>query len=370
MVHSPQEQTPPLTFSLGHPSAKPQDQPALITNVNQYFINQVLDTVKQTNLRMGDEPAKELEEYPCIDISSWMEPHGERSERERVVAEVTKQAMEAGSFNISNYGVTDDLFERMASRSKKFFELPLEEKQNYASENKGGYLAIQSESAAAVYNDFSKETERRDLREVYSAVYPPESPINAKGPNFYREVIDEYLHRMTAVDTVLHSILTAALAKAKGVNLPEDLLNFAKGTSTGLLRCSRYPKVSEEYDGAIKLKAHSDWGPLTIIYSESPGLLEIRDGKWIRVPVRKGQLHVVIGETMSVWSNLLFKNNIHCVSSDASPDRISYPYFAGAGESNGEEGIEPICAAGEAPLFGKLSASSHVDAYCKKYFNS
>lgn len=269
----------------------------------------------------------------------------------------------------------EDLFKRMDARSKKFFEMSFGEKQKYANneQHKGGYVSIQTESASVVYcPNTEEEIECRDLREVYSALHPPETPINVDGPQFYCEgAIVEYLHCMDKVDVVLHNILIVALAQAKGIYLPDGHLNDAKGKSTGLLRCSRYRKLSDgKYNDATKLKSHSDWGTITILYSESPGLEEVRDGKWIRVPCRRNVLHGAIDETMSAWSNLRFKNNIHCVSENSSPNRISYGYFAGTGESNEEEGFEPICAEGEVPLFGKISASTHVDVFCKKNFNS
>lgn len=60
------------------------------TNANDYFVTQVNDTVNQVNLQMGDAKAQDQEHYPCIDISSWMEPSGDQGKQRRVVAEIAR----------------------------------------------------------------------------------------------------------------------------------------------------------------------------------------------------------------------------------------------------------------------------------------
>jgi len=395
MVHSAPESSltalfadaDPLRSTKGHNNDDDVDGQQLqqqhANTANSFFVDSVKRLVEEVDRRSDNANGERLpeppmeEEYPCIDISSWMNPNeSTREEREKVTRFVAEQAAAAGSFNVVGHGVDQDLFDRLDFRSRQFFELSLEEKQKYARENhKCGYTAVKSESVSAVYGDDGvddKETEKRDLREVYSAVYPRDSPVNV-GPDFYREVVDEYIERMNKLDIVLHRILSAALATSKGISVPENLFNTAKGSSTeGCLRCSRYPKMDDDkYDDACKLKAHSDWGTLAVLYSESSGLEEIRDGRWIAVPVRRGELHVAIGETIAVWSNLRFKNNVHRVGRNAERDRISYAYFAaqGFGSCDTDEGIEPVCGPGEEPKFGKISTSAHVENYFKTYFS-
>jgi isopenicillin N synthase-like dioxygenase len=182
------------------------------------------------------------------------------------------------------------------------------------------------------------------------------------------------LPTILALTFLLGCMLTVALARAKGIALPENFFNQAKGASKeGLLPCSRYAKMPQEYDDVNKLVPPSDWGPLTIIYSESTGLQDFRDGKWVQLPARKGQLSNVIGEVLAAWSNLLFEINIHCVSPQTTPDRISYGFFCGKGldlsrSDTNEDGIEPVYAPGETPQFGKISSGSHLE-YTKVYLS-
>ncbi|CAB9523531.1 Flavonol synthase/flavanone 3-hydroxylase [Seminavis robusta] len=346
-----------------------------------YFVNHVNQVVAEVDQRMNGELAQEPSEYPCIDISSWMTTDNKKfnqEDRDKVAAQVAQQAIEAGSFNIVGHGIDLEFLDRLDEQSKKFFGMSLEDKKKHSIEaSHHGYIPIQSESASTIYNrQDCKETEKKDLRELFAAVYPVEGN-ESEEPSFYREVLNEFMHHMNKLDRVLHKILALALARAKGVTLPESLFNDAKGTATaGLLRVSHYASMPPEFDNAFKLAPHSDWGPLTILYSHQvQGLEEERDGKWIQVPARRGEVHIVIGEVISAWSNLLFKNNVHYVSQQAPPDRVSYAYFCGQGfdltrRDTDEDGMEPVCAPGETPKFGRISPRSHLLEYTKVYLSS
>ena len=69
-----------------------------------------------------------------------------------------------------------------------------------------------------------------------------------------------------------------------------------------------------------------------------------------------------------MWSNGLFKNNIHRVSKEAKRDRISFPYFTSQGKRSSNEsvkdvGISPICHDGEEPRFPRTSTVDHLRKY-------
>ncbi|KAK1742727.1 hypothetical protein QTG54_006324 [Skeletonema marinoi] len=123
-------------------------------------------------------------------------------------------------------------------------------------------------------------------------------------------------------------------------------------------------RVGRKYFDAVPKTLEDDFGTITILASSEEGLEEIRDGRWYKVPMRKGELHVSVGEVYTMWSNGLFKNNIHRVSKEAKRDRISFPYFTSQGklssnESVMDDGISPICSDGEEPRFPRVSPKSH-----------
>jgi isopenicillin N synthase-like dioxygenase len=316
--------------------------------------------------------------YPTVDVSSWIDatshPDAPITPEQDGAAEfVARQVATAGSFNITGHGVPQHLLDRLDAASRAFFTgLPTEAKERfYNPESKRGYARLKAESVASVYGYKAKETEMFDLRESYSVLYPPELPMNAKGPEAFQRAVNEYLAHMDRLDTALHLLFTAALVKMKrGVAIPPNLLETAKGGAKGLFRATYYPSLGDEYRDAVKLGAHSDWGTATIVNARDRGLEEIRDGRWVKVPVRPGELHVIVGEMMAAWTNLAFVNNVHRVS-DFDGDRASYVYFCGGQKetAGNQRGIAPVCGPEEAPRFGTVSYIAHADKYLQRYLS-
>ena len=166
------------------------------------------------------------------------------------------------------------------------------------------------------------------------------------------------------MELALTKIFSSALSLAKSVDIPLTYLSDADKGSTGALRALRYPAMPKEYDNATKLVPHSDFGTLTILYVGSEkGLEEIRDGRWVEVPTAKeGELHVTVGEVYHMYSNGLFANNVHRVSSQAAKDRVSFAHFVAQGQQSGD-GIDPVCAKGETARFPRTSSAEHLNDY-------
>jgi isopenicillin N synthase-like dioxygenase len=336
---------------------------------HEYFLNRTLSIVDEARHVNGGHAVDWTEishgaQYPSVDIASWIDPTASSpAEREAVVNFVAHQVTTTGSFNVSGHGISAELMDRLDAVSREFFQQPSDFKEKY------GHTGTQS--VATVYGYKTTQAERYDLRECYSVVYPPDLPNNVRGPDEFQHALDEYMERMDKLDTVLHHVLTAALIKVKQVSIPTDLLEQAKGGAKGLFRATYYPNLGDEYRGAVKLGAHSDWGTVTIINPRNPGLEEIRDGRWVKVPVQTGELHVIVGELLAAWTNLTFVNNVHRVND--SPDageRASYVYFCGGQKETSENqvGIPPVCGAGESPRFGTVTFAVHSDKYLQRYY--
>jgi isopenicillin N synthase-like dioxygenase len=359
-----------------------QQQGVTELDSHAYFMNRTLSIVDQAS-KVNNGVAVEYSGnggYPTVDVSSWMQmvdaasdPSLPTKEQNEVVDFILRQVTTVGSFNITGHGVSKDMMDRLDAASRAFFSLPDETKGKfYNGESKRGYIHLRQESVASVYGYKTKEKERRDLRECYSVVYPPEHPANASCPEEYRKVLNEYLEHMDRLDTALHLLFTAVLIKIKRATeskIPHDLLESAKGEAKGLFKATYYPILGDEYRGAVKLAAHSDWGTITIVHAPDHGLEEIRDGHWVKVPpTNAGELHVIVGEMIAIWTNLAFVNNVHRVN-DPEGERASYVYFCGGQrESAGNQrGIAPVCSIDEAPRFGTVSFIDHTYKSLQKY---
>ena len=320
---------------------------------------QIVDAANEISLK-----AVPIEDYPTIDIGPWLNSSSTDSERRNVVLQVLEQATGAGSFNIVGHQIPIDVLNRLESSSEQFFRgETITTKNEYIIQTPGsqtGYIPFANEALSIIHKT-DHALELSDLRELYSVIYPPSYHTNIIAPDYFQTVMNDYMEHLQSVEYALESIMSEALNIAKGVvdvDLHED-----SPLSTGLLKVSHYTKQSSAYDEANKLLAHSDWSSMTILYAQQDGLEEIRDGRWIKVPMNKGELHVSIGELYTVWSNELFTNNVHRVSSQAVDDRLSFAYFFGQGQKEGSKYMEPIVAANEEPKFPKWSTLTQMATY-------
>jgi isopenicillin N synthase-like dioxygenase len=342
----------------------------MISEPHKYFptqIRRIVDAADAISPDAIDLPDKHS--YPVIDISPWLNPSTssvDEEDRQHVVNKVLKEAKTSGSFNIIGHGIEDTLFDRLYSSAESFFLMSLEQKMQYSSGNNlAGYVPYRNESVASI-NKLGSSKEQTDLRETFSMSYPPNVDGNVRGPQDFHDAMAEYIEQLQSVQVALKQIFTAALSSAKGIDLPITYLNDVEEGATGLLRAARYPSTPG-FEDATKLLPHSDFGTITIIASSEEGLEEIREGRWYKVPMGKGELHVNVGQIYSMWSNGLFQHSIHRVSKEAKEDRISFPYFTSQGKRSSvndiDVGVSPVCSDDEVIKFPRVSTLGHFRKY-------
>ena len=353
--------------------ARASNSTTFVSEPHKYFTTKIRQESDKADSISPDAityPAK----YPSIDISPWIHLSSTTDdERLQVVYEVLEQAMGAGSFNIIGHDCTFDLLDRLESSTAKFFSQSLEHKRQFSSDHpKSGYVGnLEERYGQTVYKSDNPREQEGDMREIFSLMYPSSLDDNVQAPSYFQNSLDEYLEQLQTIETALSHIFSTALGLAKGVSLPLDF--FEKDSrgrdshTSGVLRAFKYPSMPAEYDDAKRLVPHMDFGTATIIFGSEKGLEEIRNGRWYDVPINKekGELHVTVGETLAMWSNELFKSNIHRVGKTAAKDRISFAYFLGQGnkEQEGGDGIDPVCTEGEFARFPRTSAEKHVNDY-------
>lgn len=345
----------------------------MISKPHKFFPAQIKHIVEAADAISLNAIDDDDHSYPVIDISPWLNPSmSNEKEKENVVNQVLTEAMTSGSFNIIGHDIDDALLDRLYTTAHNFFSMSLEQKMRYSSGNNlAGYVAHGNESVASVLKSGSPK-EQKDLREIFSMSSPPSNDANVRGPQEFHNAMSEYIERLQFVEKAVKQIFTAALSSAKDIDLPPTHLKDIEGDATGLLRASRYSS-KPGFEDATKLLPHSDFGTIAIIASSEEGLEEIRNGGWYKVPMGMGELHVSVGEVYAMWSNGLFKNNIHRVSKEAKKDRISFSYFISQGIRMSSEvgtddaGISPICSNGEEPTFPRVSSLGHLKNYMSAF---
>ena len=263
------------------------------------------------------------------------------------IAETCRKACEEHGFLfIANHGIPEDLITAHAEAQRQFFALPLEDKCSIlADENNRGYTPILDETLDPAHST------QGDAKEglYYGREIPtnsPEAQLPLHGPNQwpdqsllpnYRETTETY---MAAVEDLGFRMLPII---ARSLGLPPDaFLPYFQKPMT-FLRPLHYTAVpSNESEGRHAAGAHSDYGFLTLLWTDgTPGLQIFYKGKWENVKAPEGAFIVNLGDMLERWTAGRFASTLHRVTNPLGLDRHSCAFF-----------FEPSFDAEVAPLPG------------------
>lgn len=270
-----------------------------------------------------------LERIPVIDIAPLLA--GDFSP----AAAIGRACREVGFFYITHHGVPQAVIDAVYAQAKRFFDLPLAEKEKYAIERSAchrGWFRVGGENL-----DPAKQTQSGDFKEGFKIGrdLPPDHPrvlagLPLHGPDVWpdlpgwRAVMQDYYDRMVALGRLLLRAFAVALA------LPVDYFESWLDVPMTTLGPLHYPpqtgRITEAQLGA---GAHTDYGCLTILHQDSTGGLQVRglDGRWLAAPPMPGSFVVNIGDMMERWTNGVFRSTLHRVVNMSGQDRYTLPFF-------------------------------------------
>ncbi|MCB5190918.1 hypothetical protein LG198_09285 [Methylobacillus arboreus] len=294
-------------------------------------------------------------EIPVIDIASLRDPDAP------VIAEVARQlgqaCREVGFFYIRNHGISPELIRQTFAMAETFFSQPLEDKLEYSMERHSkcfrGYSPVLSELADGKRNSY-------ELME-FSVDFEPGAPeVQARmpmhGPNIwpdiegYQPVLTHYIEEMNRLGFDLMRGIAISL------ELEEDFFYKAfNGRSFWQFRTVNYPEAVDINRMAEKMPeleqrmsgieigdhncgAHTDYGCLTILLANSPGLQVLgKNNVWFDAPVIEDAYICNIGDMLQYWSKDAYVATKHRVLTGTP--RISLPFFF---QPNYATVIEPV----------------------------
>lgn len=98
-----------------------------------------------------------------------------------------------------------------------------------------------------------------------------------------------------------------------------------------VLKLIKYPRFEEQPEGIPRLSEHTDWGSITLLFTETPGLeVHDPDNQWIKVPTIPGGVVINVADSMSLRTGKRLKSAFHRVSWEgvsADQERLSIAYF-------------------------------------------
>ena len=236
-----------------------------------------------------------------------------RTDPEGFARELGESFERYGFAIIADHGIPADLIARAEEKAKAFFALPEDVKRSYHKPGGGG---------ARGYTPFgiepAKGATQHDLKEFWHVGRElPEGHRfgDVMAPNVWPKEVTEFretfLELFAPFDTAGLRILEAI---ARHLGLAPDWFENTVEDGNSVLRLLHYPPVSPDAPG-VRAGAHEDINTITrLLGAEEAGLqLLDRDGEWMAVSPKEGELVVNIGDMLQRLTNNVLKSTSHWV---------------------------------------------------------
>ena len=242
--------------------------------------------------------------------------------------ELKNALTEYGFFSIIDHGLDTELLKNSYAYSKKFFDLPVEEKSKYAFPQNAG---------ARGYTPFGKET-------ALGEVTPDQKEFWHHGPNIdssydsrihtninVNEIVgfnDNFDQLFNAINKLGMNVLKIiALLLNKDANFFDSWA--IKGNS--LLRLIHYPPVTNDSNN-LRARAHEDINLITLLVGAEESGLEVKskNGEWIPIKASSNAIVCNIGDMMQLVTDGMLLSTTHRVinyTNSRSKSRYSMPFF-------------------------------------------
>ena len=275
-----------------------------------------------------------------------------------------KSFEEYGFAVLADHGIPDDLIARAEAKAREFFALPKETKRKYALGQGGarGYTPFGIETAKGAKAHDLKEfwhvgrelAANHKFRDVMADnVWPAEVPG-------FKETFLELF------DTFDRTGVTVLKAIARYLGIDEDYFTDTVRDGNSVLRLLHYPPQKEATGEHIRAGAHEDINTITLLLgAEEAGLeLKTRDGRWIPVSPKPGELVINIGDMLQRLTNGKLRSTPHRVVNPtpdrASNARYSMPFFLHFRPDFMIEALPGTVPAGEEPKWPPISSHDYL----------
>jgi isopenicillin N synthase-like dioxygenase len=279
--------------------------------------------------------------------------------------ELGRSFKEYGFAIVADHGIPDELIHRAEAKAKAFFALPDEVKRKYLIPGGGG---------ARGYTPFGIETAKghkaHDLKEFWHVGrdlppghsfrdHMPDNLWPAEVPSFK----DTFQDLFATFDRTGVKILKAV---ARYLKIDENYFEDAVRDGNSVLRALHYPPQTEPTGEHIRAGAHEDINAITLLLgAEEAGLeLQTKDGRWIPVSPKPGELVINIGDMLQRLTNGVLRSTSHRVV-NPTPDRAAHarysmPFFLHFRSDFLIEALPQTVPPGEQPKWPPITANDYL----------
>jgi isopenicillin N synthase-like dioxygenase len=272
---------------------------------------------------------------------------------------------EYGFAIIADHGIPEALIRDAEAKAKAFFALPDETKRKYHIAGGGG---------ARGYTPFGIETAKGatafDLKEFWHVGrelaqghpfrdHMPDNvwPTEVAG---FRETFQELF---ATFDRTGLKILKAI---ARYLKIDEDYFIDTVRDGNSVMRLLHYPPIQGEPGSNVRAGAHEDINTITLLLGAEEAGLELltKDGRWIPVAPKPGELVVNIGDMLQRLTNGKLRSTTHRVVNPPPErrgfSRYSMPFFLHFRSDFLIEALPGTVPAGEQPKWPAITANEYL----------
>ncbi|WP_118857486.1 isopenicillin N synthase family dioxygenase [Sphingomonas mesophila] len=279
--------------------------------------------------------------------------------------ELGRSFVDYGFAIIRDHGIPQPLIDDAEDKARALFALPEEVKRRYKVEGSGG---------ARGYTPFGIETAKgakaHDLKEFWHVGrdLPEDHPFRAHmGDNVWPAEVagfrETFQRLYTAFDEAGVKILRAV---ARFLKIDEEYFTDTVRDGNSVMRLLHYPPQNEPTGEHIRAGAHEDINTITLLLgAEEAGLqLLTKDGRWLDVSPKKGELVINIGDMLQRLTNGKLRSTSHRVINPsperASKARYSMPFFLHFRSDFMIEALPGTVPSGEQPKWPPITADDYL----------
>lgn len=257
-----------------------------------------------------------MDTIPIVDFSGFL--NGTCEDKEKVSKELIQVVKKFGFVYLTNYGISNDLTNKLFVFIKEFFDQPIDKKLSVkrSLETFCGFSALFDEKLT---NDRPSDLKESYMLKQFGTPWPNDWP--------------EFKEFMEMFHAKCYSLAIEILRSFEiGLNVEKNIfINKFSNAECTVLRLLHYPPLPDHVeDKQIRAGEHTDYGGVSILFQDPTGGLEVKtnDNKWIPAPFYENTVLINVGDAMEMWTNGSLKSTFHRVVNPTDEKKHKSRYSA------------------------------------------